>query len=71
MARSATIKFGAGELVGAAEAAAILYVPVSSISRWVKAGKMPEPVDTLKATLVWLRSDIEAKRDKEDRRPPK
>lgn len=67
MARKVSIEFGSDDLVGSAEAAAILKVPVSSISRWDKAGKMPVAVAELKATKVWLRDDIEGKAKAEGR----
>ena len=60
MARKVCIERGKGDLVGAAEAAYILGAPVTSVTRWRKAGKMPPPVEELKSTHVWLRADIEA-----------
>jgi len=59
MARDVKIRRGKGDIVGSAEAAEILDKPVSSITRWRKAGKMPPPVEELAATFVWLRVDIE------------
>lgn len=49
-----------GQLVGTAEAARILDVERSRIGRWRKSGRMPEPIDVLDATPVWLRPDVEA-----------
>lgn len=63
MARDIKIGRCNGDLVGSAEAAEILGKPVSSITRWRKAGKMPEQVEELAATFVWLRVDIERMRD--------
>lgn len=67
MARKVSIEYGSDDLAGSAEAAAILKVPVSSISRWDKAGKMPVAVAELKATKVWLRIDIKTKAENEGR----
>lgn len=50
---------GPGDLVGAAEASEILNVERTRISRYVKSGVMPPPVAKLRATTVWLRSDVE------------
>lgn len=61
MARDVKIRRGKKDIVGAAEAAEICGVKTPQISRWQKAGKMPEAVDELKATVVWLRSDVEEK----------
>jgi len=49
-----------GDLVGAAEAADILGVERTRIARYVKNGIMPEPIAKLRATKVWLRSEVEA-----------
>lgn len=49
-----------GDLVGAVEASEILGVERTRIARYVKTGVMPEPVSKLRATSVWLRSDVEA-----------
>lgn len=55
------------DLVGAAEAAEMLGIPVSTLSRWSKRGVLifegpripfPEPVATLRATPVWRASDL-------------
>lgn len=58
MAKKVCIEREAGDIVGAAEAAEILGVKTPQISRWLKAGKMPESFQTLKATEVWLRADV-------------
>ena len=50
---------GPGDLVGSAEASEILNVERTRISRYVKSGVMPPPVAKLRATTVWLRSDVE------------
>lgn len=47
------------QLIGAQEAAKILGVEVQRISRWRKAGRLPEPYVALRLTPVWLRADIE------------
>lgn len=61
-----------GVLVGTAEVAAMLNVERPRIGRWVSLGKLPPPVAVLRATPVWLRSQIEAKRsDVESRRKPR
>lgn len=49
---------GPGDLVGAAEAAEIVGVERNRIPRWRAGGKMPTPIAVLKATPVWLLSDI-------------
>lgn len=49
-----------GDLVGAVEASEILGVERTRIARYVKTGVMPEPVAKLRATRVWLRTDVEA-----------
>ena len=49
----------AGDLVGAVEASEILGVERTRIARYVKTGVMPDPVARLRATAVWLRSDVE------------
>lgn len=49
----------AGDLVGAFEASEILGVERTRIARYVRTGVMPEPVAHLRATKVWLRSDVE------------
>jgi hypothetical protein len=60
MEREVKIRRNRKDIVGAAEAAEILKKGVPQISRWQKAGKMPEPLQELKATTVWLRRDVEA-----------
>lgn len=61
-----------GVLVGTAEAAAMLNVERPRIGRWVSLGKLPPPIAELRATPVWLRSQIESKRgDVESRRKPR
>ena len=49
-------------LVGTAEVVELLGVPRSTISRWRRTGKMPEPLAVLAATPVWDRAAIEALR---------
>lgn len=49
-----------GDLVGAVEASEILGVERTRIARYVKTEVMPQPVAKLRATSVWLRSDVEA-----------
>lgn len=49
----------AGDLVGAVEASEILGVERTRIARYVRNGVMPLPVAKLRATAVWLRSDVE------------
>jgi hypothetical protein len=59
------------DLVGTAEAAAMLGVERPRIGRWRKAGIMPEPVAEIAATPVWLRSQIEGiQAEREKRRRP-
>ena len=58
-------------LVGTAEAAELLNVERPRIGRWVGKGQMPEPVQILRASPVWRRSDIEAMREKVDERKKK
>lgn len=48
-----------GDLVGAVEASEILGVERTRIARYVRTGVMPRPVSKLRATSVWLRSDVE------------
>jgi hypothetical protein len=61
-----------GVFVGTAEAAAMLGVERPRIGRWVSLGKLPPPIAELRATPVWLRSQIESKRsDVESRRKPR
>lgn len=47
------------DLVGTAEAAAILNVERPRIGRWKKTGVMPPTVADLQAGPVWRRRDIE------------
>ena len=49
----------AGDLVGAVEASEILGVERTRIARYVRTGVMPLPVAKLRATSVWLRTDVE------------
>lgn len=42
------------------QAAAFLGVSESTIARWSKAGKMPEPVVKMHAKQYWRRVDLEA-----------
>lgn len=61
-----------GVLVGTAEAAAMLGVERPRIGRWVSLGKLPQPLAVLRATPVWFREDIQAKRESvESRRKPR
>jgi predicted DNA-binding transcriptional regulator AlpA len=46
------------DLVGTREAAEMLGVERTRIGRWIKTGRMPEPLARLHATPVWLRRDI-------------
>lgn len=55
-----------GQLVGTAEAARILDVERSRIGRWRKAGRMPEPIEELDATPVWLRPQVEELREERE-----
>jgi len=57
------------ELLGAAEAAELLGVPRSSVARWLKSGKFPQPLAVLRATPVWRKDDIA--KFKETRKPPR
>ena len=50
---------GPGDLVGAVEASEILGVERTRIARYVRTGVMPSPVSKLRATAVWLRTDVE------------
>ena len=50
------------DLVGTAEAAAILGVERPRIARWRKRGLMPDTVVRLQATPVWEREHVEALR---------
>jgi len=54
----------AGDLVGSVEASEILGVERTRIARYVNTGVMPAPVARLRATAVWLRSDVEDLRDR-------
>lgn len=56
-------KKGKLDLVGTAEAADILGVERPRIGRWLKEGKMPDPVSVLRATPVWMRADIETMKE--------
>lgn len=47
------------DLVGTREAAEMLGVERTRIGRWMRAGRLPEPLARLHATPVWLRKDIE------------
>lgn len=58
------------DVVGAAEAAEALGVPVPSITRWRKAGRMPSPVAELASTWVWLREDVAEMRRRRDAGEP-
>jgi predicted DNA-binding transcriptional regulator AlpA len=51
------------DLVGTREASEILGVEKPRIGRYIKRGRMPEPVCELGATKVWLRQDVEALRN--------
>lgn len=53
-----------GDLVGSREAAEILGVERTRIARYKRMGWMPEPVADLRATPVWLRSEVVALRDR-------
>jgi predicted DNA-binding transcriptional regulator AlpA len=57
---------GAPRLVGTSEAAELLGVEKPRIGRYIKNGRMPEPVCKLSATPIWRAEDIEAMRDGED-----
>lgn len=48
-----------GDLVGATEAAEILGVERTRISRYVRSGIFPEPWAFTKATKLWLRTEVE------------
>jgi predicted DNA-binding transcriptional regulator AlpA len=48
-----------GSLLGTAELEAELGVPRSTISRWLKSGVLPRPEESLRATPVWRRRDID------------
>ena len=50
---------GPGDLVGAVEASEILDVERTRVARYMKNGVMPAPVAKLRASSVWLRSDVE------------
>lgn len=56
-----------GDLVGAAEAADILGVERTRISRYRRTGVMPDPVSELRATPVWHRHDVENLRNRRKR----
>lgn len=63
--------FVAGDIVGTAEAAAVLNVERPRIGRYRALGKMPEPIAVLAAGPVWWRADVEKLRDTvEERRKP-
>lgn len=49
------------DVVGTAEAAQILGVKPPMITRWRKSGRMPPPVAELAATVVWLKTDVQAR----------
>jgi hypothetical protein len=57
-----------GDLVGAAEAAAILGVERTRVARYRRSGVMPDPLSELRATPVWFRRDVERFRDKREQR---
>jgi hypothetical protein len=46
-------------LAGAAEAAEILGIPGSSVSRMLKQGRLPTPLAILNATPVWRWDELE------------
>lgn len=50
------------DLVGTAEAAAILGVERPRIGRWRRKGLMPELAAEVSATPLWFRDDIEGMR---------
>lgn len=61
----------AGDVVGTAEAAAVLNVERPRIGRYRALGKMPDPIAILAAGPVWWRADVEKLRDTvEERRKP-
>jgi len=47
------------DLLGTAEVEELLGVPRSTITRWLRDGKMPRPEAKLRATPVWKRTHIE------------
>jgi predicted DNA-binding transcriptional regulator AlpA len=47
------------DVVGAAEARAILGVELQRISRWRKQGRLPPPYAMLASSPIWLTEDIE------------
>jgi hypothetical protein len=57
-----------GDLVGAAEAADILGVERTRISRYRRTGAMPDPISELRATPVWHRRDVENLRNQRKRK---
>lgn len=48
-----------GVLLGTAEVAAVLGVERPRIGKWRAIGRIPEPMEDLAATPVWLREQIE------------
>lgn len=58
-----------GDVVGTAEAAEMLGVATTGITRWRKAGRMPTTAAELAATPVWWREDVERVKRGEDFRP--
>lgn len=48
-----------GMLLGTAEVAALLGVERPRVGKWRALGRIPEPLEDLKATPVWLREQIE------------
>jgi hypothetical protein len=48
-----------GNLVGAAEAAALLGIPRGSFSAYCTRELVPEPIAKLACGSIWLRQDIE------------
>lgn len=46
------------DLVGTREAAELLGVERTRIGRWLRSGRMPEPLVRLNATPIWLRADV-------------
>lgn len=56
------------DLVGTAEAAAMLGVERPRIGRWKKKGVLPEPVCEIAAGPVWFRWQIEEVKGERERR---
>jgi predicted DNA-binding transcriptional regulator AlpA len=52
------------DIVGTREAAEMLGVERTRIGRWLRLGRMPEPLARLHATPIWLRKDLEKFRDR-------